>query len=83
VADADTRTRAGFALGAAATLASLNLVANFASQARSDAGRREVEGLYSSLGRAKAVHVAADYVHEHHMRALRALVVSVAWRRLR
>jgi len=78
VADVDTRTRAGFALGAAATLASLNLVANFAAQARSDAGRHEVEGLFSNLDRARAVQFAAAYVHEHHMRALRALVVSVA-----
>ena len=74
--EAATRTRVGFALGASAVLASLNVVANFASQAVSDAGRRDVEALFSSLGVREAKRAAADYVHLHHMRAARSLALG-------
>ena len=69
--EAAARTRVGFAVGAAAVLASVNVVANFASQAMSDAGRRDVEALFSSLGVSEANRAAADYVRLHHERAAR------------
>ena len=74
--EAAARTRVGFAVGAAAVLASVNVVANFASQALSDAGRRDVEALFSSLGMREAKRAAADYVRLHHERAARSLVLG-------
>jgi len=75
-AEAAARTRIGFAVGAAAVLASINVVANFASQAVSDAGRRDVEALFSNLGIQEAKRAAADYVRLHHERATRSLVLG-------
>ncbi|HZQ83214.1 MAG TPA: hypothetical protein VFA83_00170 [Acidimicrobiales bacterium] len=74
--EAASRTRVGFAAGAAAVLASVNVVANFASQAMSDAGRRDVEALFSNLGVREAKRAAAEYVHLHHERATRSLVLG-------